>query len=68
MKKFAYLMAALVLFDVALLGVNKYNDWRAAKPTVVVSEKAVSAPVRAEQKTYRVSVGINPVVQSTKQQ
>ncbi len=66
MKKFAYLMAALVLFNVTLFGINQYNAWQASKPVVAVStESPVSAPVSSEQKTYRVSVGVNPVIQST---
>ncbi|TSC84459.1 MAG: hypothetical protein G01um101417_265 [Parcubacteria group bacterium Gr01-1014_17] len=65
MRKFGYILVALILLNIALFSVNKYHDWRAKKPAAVVSEQAVSAPVRAEQKTYRVSFRVSPVVQSS---
>jgi hypothetical protein len=65
MKKVGYLIGAIVLFDIALFGVNSFNEWRGHKTVAVSSNKsAVSAP-RAEQKTYRVSFRVSPVVQST---
>lgn len=71
MKKILYTLGVLVLFDVALYTVNKYQEWSGPKPVAIaVSEKtAVSAPVSAEQKTtqktYRVSFRVSPVVQSS---
>ena len=57
-------MAALVVFDIALFGVNQWNEWQAQKPVTSVSKSVVSAPVRVEQKTYRVTFRGAPVIQS----
>lgn len=65
MKKTLCVLVALVVFDIAMFGVNRFNEWRGAKPAAgSLSESAVSAPVRAEQKTYRVTFRVAPVVQS----
>lgn len=70
MKKFLVFLGVLVLADIALFTVNKYQEWSGPKPVaIVVSEQsAVSAPVSAEQntqKTYRVTFRVAPVVQSS---
>lgn len=65
MKKVCGFIGALVVFDIALFGINQWNEWRGTKPaSVSLPESAVSASVSAEQKTYRVSFKVNPVVQS----
>lgn len=65
MKRLIYLIGAVVVFDIALFGVNQVNEWRGTKLAAAsLSESAVSAPVRAEQKTYRVTFRVAPVVQS----
>ena len=69
MKKFLCVLAALVIFDGVLFAVNKYHDLQAKRPAVhAVSQTVASAPVRGEQKTYRVSFGIDPTVNSTVKQ
>jgi len=65
MKKVSYLVGALVLVNIALFGINSFNGWRAKKSFTPQSESAASATVRAEQKTYRVSFKVSPVVQSS---
>lgn len=56
MKRFVYLLGALVVFDIALFTVNKFNEWRGTKPAATsVAKSAVLAPVRAEQKTIQVN-------------
>lgn len=65
MKKVCGFIGALVVFDIALFGINQFREWRDIKPAAAsVSESAVSAPVRAEQKTYRVTFRVAPEVQS----
>lgn len=56
MKKTLCVLAVLVMFDIALFGVNQWNEWRGHKPAAAsVSQTAVSAPVRVEQKTIQVN-------------
>ena len=66
MKKFIYyFLGALVLFNLALLGINTYQSSQKLVP--VVLESAVSEPVSSgqeTQKTCRVSFTATPEVQS----
>ncbi len=69
MRKFGYVLVALILLNIALFTINQLNEWRDKKSaTVSVSESPVSVPVRTEQKTYRINLKVSPVVQSTVKQ
>ncbi len=64
MKKVGYLIGVLVLLNIVLFGINQFNERRGTKSAATVSKSAVSVPIRTEQKTYRVSFRVAPVVQS----
>ncbi|GEM_PF-4937832 len=64
MKKLGYLLAVLVLADGALVAVNKYQERQlnaARQPKTIAP---VTSEGQKQEKTYRISFKVSPVVQS----